>query len=410
MPIRSSESAFGKVAQATKDVGPAFRAAWPYMLLGFLMGSLLLFLHSHFVEKETIWTRLLEHLGAGFFVSSLAVFGYEWRAHIIKTLETAEKLTSGLAVVDHAIVALKGSGRLISAIERQEEIRKTMADDRFKKGLEELLRGKDGECNKDVEKISCDCIDFIGLVSALRERGGWVDPNYLNFLSGIFHDLAFKVAHLLVALGGNKEEDVDEHRFLINLDSAQVGDRFLESHMKALKSGDKYWVISDLNTWRTGCLEKFRAATQEAVTKRGVVVIRIFDLANNGADISRRDMEESLRRHLEDARNWESENGKYIVKVLGPVEYKNVVKRAPGYNLKEDELRDLHFGIFVHGEDGGGEDRLQVDVRKSDLSNLAISRSDDLIDHNLKKFRLFEQESVGLSLDDLKEKVREVYA
>jgi len=412
MTIRPSETTFDKITQATKDVGPAFRAAWPYMLLGFLMGSLLLFLHgqiSQIVKVDTVWTRLLEHLGAGFFVSSLAVFGYEWRAHIIRTLETAERLTDGLLVVDSAIATLNKSERLINAMERQEEIKKTSAEEGFKKCLSESLCGKDGDDNAAIEKIAYDCKDFVSLVSALRDRGGWVDLFYLNFLSTIFHERAVKLGHLLVALGGNKEEENEEHRLLITLNSARVGDLFLEAHMKALGRRDKYWVISDLNTWRSGCLERFRAATQEAVTKRGVVVVRIFDLVANRADFSKEEMEDSLRRHLEDARDWESESGKYIVKVLGPVEYRSARKKAASSNLSEDELRDLHFGLFVHVEEGGGEERLQVEVRKPDLSDLAISRSDDLIRDNLKKFRILEQAAAGLSFEDLKEKVHEVY-
>lgn len=67
---------------------------WPYVLLGLLIGFALLALQEylHRLQFPELVSKLVEHLGVGFLVSSIAVFFYEWGSHAKKTQQLNEQL------------------------------------------------------------------------------------------------------------------------------------------------------------------------------------------------------------------------------------------------------------------------------------------------------------------------------
>lgn len=400
MTPSSPRTTYARMKQVGLDIGPAFVAAWPYMLLGLLTGALILYAGTRLFVPETIWFRLSEHLGAGFVVSALAVFGYEWRAHIIKTMNTARELTESIIdakAINHSLVE---TGRLLGTIEKQEQLRTAAAKEGLKRCLKEVVLLEEND------PLIRNCEELISNISALRKRNNWIDRHYLSFISGILHDLVVKPSRLLEALGGDGEEESDEdRRLLVTLDSAEVGDRLLAAHMNALLPGDSYWVVSDLNTWKGDRLELFRRATEAAIKERGVVVTRIFDLVRHRDDFNREEMENAVRTHLQDSDKWITPEGTsgYVVKVLGTAEYKKAQRRDS--ELTPNRIRAIHFGLFRHLNTAA----IRVEVRKPDLSDLAISRSADLIEADTHTFRTLEQVAIGITLDDLREKIQDVY-
>src|SRR5438270_12458855 len=81
---------------------PAIRTVWPYMLFGFLAALVQLTVSMLFSEwgpkyfkpeAVAFVEKLMEHLAAGFVVSTLAVFLYEWGSEAKELIEIAARLT-----------------------------------------------------------------------------------------------------------------------------------------------------------------------------------------------------------------------------------------------------------------------------------------------------------------------------
>src|ERR1044072_9184193 len=81
--------------RAISSFGPAVKSALLYTLMGVIVGILLLW-WQHYLEEIhypfVYCIKFLEHLGVGFIVSAIAVFFYEWGAHIKDTVELSSKL------------------------------------------------------------------------------------------------------------------------------------------------------------------------------------------------------------------------------------------------------------------------------------------------------------------------------
>ena len=406
---------FDKFKRAGKEIFPALGASWPYMAWGLLLALLFLEVYKFLPagQKESLWAKLIDHIGMGFIVSTLAVFGYEWKAHLKTVIDLASNLSSQVdtakSQVDTAKEISDGltlAGRLLRAVELQEELQKMVGHERLRFCLDSALLS--GEGREHIVQLATQLDGFVGLSSELR-KNPVVESHYINFVSEIFHDLVIKPAQALVALTDGAEINTDkEHHMLVTLDSAKVGDRLLEAHMNALGEGGnkgRYWVVSDLSSWRGENLERFRSATKAAIENRGVEVVRIFDLVRHKSDFNPAEMERALRLHLEDSENWKGPDGKkcYTVKLLGGKEYLKVSRGNP--KLTSDKIRRSHFGLF----DYGGGLIIRVAVREADLSDLALSRSSALIREDLNIFGSLEKAAYELEADGLREKIQEVY-
>jgi hypothetical protein len=61
-------------------------------VLGLGIGLIILPHQIQWFENHALIALVIEHLGLGFLVSSIAVFGYEWRSHTKMAVELSEKL------------------------------------------------------------------------------------------------------------------------------------------------------------------------------------------------------------------------------------------------------------------------------------------------------------------------------
>ncbi len=330
---------FEKVKEARRELRPTFKTAWPYVLLGVLLGGSLLALEflgvrQGWLTENRLWSRTLEHLGVGFLVSSIAVFGYEWSGHLNKTIHVGDKLRQEL--------------------ERIHLLHSSIGRDSIQQGLDEVFTPKK-EGTQDVIRSLMALIDIIVKLEAQNDR------NYINFISVLLDEMVVRNANILVEID-HDDGNVSRH---FTLDLAECAAKLLVAQMDSMQEGGEYLVVSDVLSWRGDQLDKFQEATRRAIEK-GVKVSRVFNLSRDEKRLAWSEVSSILKKHCRDAQNMKSKDG------------------APGYEVRfvlgrEDlieesgdriDLLTQHFGLFVQGDS-----TLRIRVEKADLSDLSFSRS-----------------------------------
>jgi hypothetical protein len=159
----------------------------------------------------------------------------------------------------------------------------------------------------------------------------------------------------------------------------------LGEHMKRLKSGDHYDVISDIASWVGGGLKEFRDQTKTAVAK-GVFVRRVFNLMLQHAvrPVQRKDIETVLSQHLKDSEEWNKANrGRYDVAVIGTPNIPALENADP--SVTDDEFAtEVHFGIFSRA--GEGKALIEYRVRSANVSKMTLSNDKEAIRNHLRTF------------------------
>lgn len=240
---------------------------------------------------------ILEHLGIGFIVSTVAVYFYEWGSHARRLTDISVELLRELKIQ-----------RKIG--ERQEHLRIALKGDRS----------------------ALDAIN--GLIKSLVELG---DPSYKDIVLRLLNGVRKNAAAL------SSLDHVNNSRFIGPPAAATIVDSILSAHMNALNAGDTYQVVSDLASWQEGRLPRFREATRIAVTERGASVQRVFNILNEDRyALSASAAAAILRRHLDDVEAWSggASKGSYSLRVFGDSELRKAEK---------DERQDVqgkHFGNF----------------------------------------------------------------
>jgi hypothetical protein len=342
---------FAKIKEASGELRPTFRTAWPYVLLGVFVGGVLLLLQFVFVNvkwlpEASIWARMLEHLGVGFLVSSIAVFGYEWSGHIHKTLNAGDNL-------------IKAGERLDLELARIHLIREERDRSAVERGFRDFL----GVGDQTVDEVVDHFMSIVDSVHKLVEQN---NPKFVKFISVMLDELIVGNANTLVEIGqGDRRGELP-----FQLDSAACAVRLLTAQMDSMDRGDEYLVVSDVVSWEDNRLDEFQDATRRAIA-RGVTVRRVFNLLRDERKMAWERVEKILKQHCNDAKGMRRENGDPGYEVRYVLNPSGLSERG----ASELDLANQHFGLFVQGD---RKSIIRIKVNKDDLSDLSFWRNHEV--------------------------------
>jgi hypothetical protein len=365
--IKDEDRSFlDKVIEAGRELRPTFRTAWPYVLFGIIIGGLLLFADYRLIKlgrltDSDLAARMLEHLGVGFLVSSIAVFGYEWSGHINKTLHVGDRLRNEVA--------------------RLHLIREDLGRNAIERGFQEILSA-DNQSPQDAENVRSVILHFMAIVDSVRHLNEQNNTTYIKFISVMLDELIINNARTLVEIG-HYEGNVERH---FKLDSAACAAKLLTAQMDAMgvrsrdneivskQHSDEYLVVSDLISWKDELLADFQEATKAAIG-RGVKVKRVFNLLRDERALAWEDASQILKQHCKDAMNMPGYEVRYILDNRG-------LRKSSPENI---DLMKQHFGLFVQEE---RQSVLRIEVKKPDLSDFSFWRTSKAHEReDLRKFQ-----------------------
>jgi hypothetical protein len=354
------------VEQARREFVPAFKSSWPYTLVGLTVGALLFLLQHHLNEhydKESLGLLLLEHLGVGFWVSAIAVFFYEWGAHIKKTLELSEMLAE--------VLTLKAGDALNESLL--------------------ILLGNDRPSLR--EKVA----QFVENISHLQSQTTWVGDGYLGVVEWLLDEVVLDNVKSFQKLEGGTWQP-----FTVPPTAGEMADQILAAQMRVMRPGDDYNVISDVKSWYDGGLETFIKASSTAIIKEGVTVKRVFNLfrldlpekSEPAYNEICRETIEILEKHLEYAARVKASQtgGRYEIKIFWDDELKELKGREKRYR---DKAKTSHFGLFSQNKPPGAITCFKVE--EPDLSDMLLSWDFKVIEPYEKLFKIMWKVSTPLS-------------
>jgi hypothetical protein len=325
-----------KWSQAQHEFAPAFKTSWPYVLLGFTLGAGFIFLSEEIPDKYPLVQRMVEHLGMGFIVSAIAVFFYEWGAHIKKALELSQELVDTIREdIKPMVLELAGTS--------------------LPKLLKILLQERSSVGHRHTREMVPDIERLVTATARLQKNGIWMKEQYLDVLARSIRTLCDNAENLASLGKGMKAE-------FIAPTSENSTDGILAAQMKSLKEKDTYDAITHLYVWKSGRLGELRKATLEAIGARNVKVRRIFNFLIP-VQLTPEEVREILLSHIEECER------------VGPGESLQVrilTSRELSQSTSQDlkvYIQEMHFGIFSHGSES-----LRIKLSKSwDLSNIELS-------------------------------------
>ncbi|HBB87910.1 MAG TPA: hypothetical protein DC047_09870 [Blastocatellia bacterium] len=392
--------------QAKDELGPAFVSSGPYVLVGLVFGFFFVAAHYFFnlikgileANSHSYWAWLFgvlailsEHLGIGLIVAAIAVFFYEWGAHIKKTIERGDRLANAINLfnqmksneqrTDELTRAINDVDRMLTILNTQNRANEAAAATGRKaleKGLSTVIGGLpprvDPVESKVLGEAIANCGQLIFAIESLRVMGTWPNYSYIKFLSDLLKVTVGENAEKFSALYKTKK---GEQHFIVPPNAAQMADAILATQIEAIEESDSYDVISDLGSWDNKQLTKLHGATSDAVNKRDVCVRRVFNPYDMPKPLrTSKEVKDAknyiscvLNSHLMDSRGWKGRNGsgRYDIKVLE----RDGFEKLKG---KYSDNKDWHFGIFSHGSIS-----VIFKVSKPDLSDMALTIDPELI-------------------------------
>ena len=272
----------------------------------------------------TVFAFLSEHLSVGFFVSSIAVFFYEWGAHAKDALDLSHQLGDLL------------DARGVRAIED---------------GMTELFERN--------EPLLGAHRRFIKELHSLDTDQNWArdaDAAFLTLFVKQAADHAERLRSLREHLQLNPY-DADQEFHLDFVQTSEFADKILTEQMSLLRTGDSYDTLSNPRTWsalKTG----FYKACAEAV-KQGAQMRRIFIMGRED-DFHQKEDVRNLVDHYRLAASASIPNAKggwYKIQIATPAVFLPFHVQAG----------DQHYGIFRHKRDA-----VAFKVVGNDVSNFVL--------------------------------------
>jgi hypothetical protein len=391
--------------QATVELPPAFISAWFYTFVGILCGVLLLAAqkgleiwsenvkteHTTLAGLPQFFAFIFEHLGIGFIVAAIAVFFYEWGAHIKKTMSVGSRLAASISQIEDTKKLINRNDELTAALAQTEQVMEALeltgrlyrdisiaAKHNLKWSLNDLFIGPSTKIQEYVnrpeylitlEEAVNEVEQLAVCLSKLRKDNAWGNDKYIKFITEHINEVVGHNARAFSALirGAGKQE------FTVPPTAAGMAAQILAKQMEAMKEGDSYDVISDLTSWQDTQLDKLFEKTGEAVRENDIKVRRVFNLIpyiRRGRDNPLpHNYLNILTNHLRASEMWKGKNGKgnYEIKILWPKDYDENLKNNP--SLKGTDVASLHFGLFIHGDQC-----VKFQVTKTDLSDMELCR------------------------------------
>jgi hypothetical protein len=354
MSRRGRKKAWVKqLTHAGQRLLPTFKSSWPYTLLGLILGVSLVLAGEgldHSARARTWFfgklPLIVEHIGMGFIVAALAVFFYEWGAHVKSALDLSE--------------------RLYGTLKEMVPIVRATGEAALREGLDTLLPSDSSARHQSLASMTSDIQEIVKSVGLLEKDGIWIKDQYLHYLATLLA-VVRQNASCLGSLGNEGPHDLE-------VASAEFTDKLLVAQIQALEEGDSYDVITNLESWRYGRLPEFSRETREAV-RRGVQVRRIFNCLFRVHDLRPEEVQQIFSSHLADLRAL-GEN--FQVRVLGPDE----LMQSASPELQR-YASFSHFGIFSHGDE-----RLRISLSSLELSKISMTTTRKEIEFSS---RLFEE-------------------
>lgn len=367
--------------QAYDEFRPAFASSGPYVLLGLFAGFLCIAAHYLFILLREIleankhsylaipWgvsAVVFEHLGIGLIVAAIAVFFYEWGAHIKKTIERGDRLAKAMDLFNkmksneqrsdeltRAVHEVDGMLTILNTQTRANEAAAATGKQALERGLNIVIGGvrtpTDAFESQVLREAVANCGQLIFAIESLRITGTWPNYRYIKFLSDLLKETVGENAEKFSTLYKTRK---GEQHFMVPPNAAEMADAILATQIEAIVDGDSYDVISDLGSWDKKQLAKLHRATSHAVNERDVCVRRVFNLYDLPRPFKSakemRDAKENissiLNDHLLNSREWKGKNGRgcYQIKILKREAFQNLKRK---YGIEKAEL---HFGIFSH--------------------------------------------------------------
>lgn len=174
----------------------------------------------------------------------------------------------------------------------------------------------------------------------------------------------------------------------------------LSEHMKRLKKGGHYFVISDVASWRDEQLAEFREQTERAV-HGGAQIQRVFNLmlVPHLNPLKMQHKRQILERHLRDSETWTSANdGKYEIRVFEKSHLDRLAGRSGAKS--ELEIKEAHFGIF--SDETEVQTLVEYEVKAFDLSTMHLQKNREAIRKHLDIFDVVWEEASPLTIDEIR--------
>lgn len=352
-----------RLSQAWEEVGRN-------VVVGLSLGAACVILGA-FIEKwidhENVVTKLIEHLGMGFFVAAIAVFFYEWGAHLKDSLRLREDSmhlrSDSMQLRSDSMLLRDDSVKLSTELK---EIRDAVATNALENVFLANLRGEGSD--KMVHNLGV----LVHHLKGLQEQGDWVKEGYIQFLGHSLENLT-KNAERLCNLSTPQKQDHNEFHVIARSPATSTDD-ILAEQMRLLPHGSRYSVVSNIESWEGGQLSELGRASEMAVRK-GVHIRRIFVLGGDGANRSTTPLEETrqvLLDHCNAAKSWTSGvGGKYEMRILDVDRLQSLRLVSKKVADAVEFVFDTHYGVFERDQELYC---LRVEVSEKDLSDLRMTR------------------------------------
>jgi hypothetical protein len=356
---------------------PAFKSAGPYVAVGLLAGLILIvlgYLYEHNGGYK-ILALLLEHIGTGFIVSALAVFFYEWGAHIKHAMDLSKELVKGINNL-HDIQKINVlSGRMVGFLERKKDDNAAHLNEAL-----DFMLSTEEPCEPPLSHLKEKLLSIAESVGEIDRNKNWASKQYVEFINYLLENVVEQNAQTLVHI--SKINEQGEFPFAVPPNGAEMADEILATHMRALDVGDSYDVLSHVTAWRY--LKNFHDETKKAIRERGVTVRRIFNFRIKYADeLSVEEMRNVLTQHfkaMEDLAD-QSKFPRYHVKVLRQAELNKTISAR-----FIDHISSSHFGIFIKKIDRDNVSKIRVKVHSADLSDMRLVRHEKAFKDDIQLF------------------------
>lgn len=343
----------------------------------------------------------LEHLGLGLIVSSIAVFGYEWRSHVKKVLDLSRKLEQSIHDVEQIRETIRETGTLLELLSKSGD-----------KTLEPALRTFLGEENPSLCKslrqfveaiyeIQRDKADDVSLPENEYKYRKLVKKRYIGVTEWLLQRTVLANARQF-----QKVIDGGEGHFTVPATSGEMADVILAAQMSIMSEGDSYDVISDVSSWRDNLLKEFKAESISKIKSREVKVRRVFNLFRHGlppADSSSyqevcKKTIRTLYDHLSASVNLSKKAWVgYELKIFWEEELKKATESHPDF--REHEFREAHFGLFIHKET---REVTRFKVELENLSNMTLNWDPSSIERDVDLFKIMWSKAKTLDKDIIK--------
>jgi hypothetical protein len=386
-----------------------------FIASGLISGLALIVIEDFFeLKSKNFWLHILglslEHLGLGLIVSSIAVFGYEWRSHVKKVVDLSGKLQQSIKEVARIRETLRKTGTLLELLTKESNqsldasLRAFLGEDNhllltnLRRFIETISEIQKDEANNETQTENQD--EYFKLVK----------KQYISVTEWLLQRTV-----LTNALQFKKVVEGGEGHFNVPATSGDMADTILATQMSIMHEEDSYDVVSDVSSWRDNLLKEFKKESIKKINSKKFKVRRVFNLFRPGLplphsatykDACDRTIQ-TLREHLQSSKDFSTWTWRgYELKVFWEDELNNA-KEDRYHNFSDYEFRDAHFGLFIHKEP---RKVIRFRVELENLSNMLINWDPDEIGRDVELFKTMWRLSTRLdekTIDDIDKKLKE---